>query len=479
METEQALVVQDYDQLKKNVVSKVETAISTNVLQSLKQDSVATLLENDTGFLRTLRGYFGEDAGRLTKETIQEKVNEEGALRVIKEIAGKPTLYNLGLFCLESLTVTDMKKLFKNAEFLDWAVSVTSSFPYPLQNEKLDSVILEGMSGNPKLAVDKFSEILRVVTANASSGSLEVFDRLIVGLRETEKKRTLESATAYENRRKEIYQKIDTVFKSIFKILETHKKAGSFKFYFEMNPKYIKSICISATEMESKENFRWLEPFLQNLLSYYVHCAKNYRLTTDISALWENIRLNEVFEAVFRYSSNPNIKQNILNSYSSDNEFLPYLPLNLIKDTMDSEDDAQKRLVITYLQKRYGISPEGEKKELTELNDRILLNKKLNIGIRHEAFLWYFEMLGESSPEEKTRWAANIFNKIITEDDDNQTANSIPYTTMLRVCFNSVFDADLNSPDLTLFIIRTRNQNLSTECFEGTSKNSWEFTQIQ
>ena len=174
--------------------------------------------------------------------------------------------------------------------------------------------------------------------------------------------------------------------------------------------------------MESKENFRWLEPFLQNLLSYYVHCAKNYRLTTDISALWENIRLNEVFEAVFRYSSNPNIKQNILNSYSSDNEFLPYLPLNLIKDTMDSEDDAQKRLVITYLQKRYGISPEGEKKELTELNDRILLNKKLNIGIRHEAFLWYFEILGESSPDEKARWAANIFNKIITEDDDNETA---------------------------------------------------------
>ncbi len=457
MEEETAVVVQDYNQLKENVVAKVESSI---------MDDVTKMLTGDTGFLRAIRDYFVEETGLLTKEKIQERVNEEGAVQVFRDVAEKPELCNLGLFRLQTLTPSDVKKLSKTKEFWTWAIAVTENFPYPLQNEHLDAVVIEGLSNGQKFVLDNFSSILKVVTANASGSSLEVFDKLIVILKEGEKKHALESAAAYESRKKDIYSKIDDIFKSIFKILEIHKKNDSFKFYFSMNPIYIKSICSATADVEGNNTFRWLEPLLQNLLAYYVHCAKTYHLSMDASTLWESSKLNEVFEAVFQYSSNPNIRKNILDSYSADNEFLPYLPINLIRGVMDSEDDSQKSMVVAYLKDSYAINRGGIRKDIVELNDSIVLDKKLSLDSRCAAFSWYVEALDSSDKDEKVRWLTDVFNKLVAEDFDEAVSRNLPYITMFRCCFDTILAANPDSFDLIPFITKTKNQTLSKECFE-------------
>lgn len=457
MEEETALVVQDYNQLKENVVAKVESSI---------MDDVTKKLTGDAGFLKVIRNYFTEETGLLTKEKIQEKLIEEDAVQIFKDAAEKPELCNLGLFRLQSLTPSDIKKLSKTKEFWSWAVAVTENFSYPLQNENLDAVIIEGLSNGQKFVLDNFSSIIKVVTANASGSALEVFDKLVILLKESDKKHTFESVAAYESRKKDIYSKVDDVFKSIFKILEIHKKNDSFKFYFSMNPIYIKSICSATADVEGENTFRWLEPLLQNLLAYYVHCAKTYHLSMDSSTLWESSKLNEVFEAVFQYSSNPNIRKNILDSYSADNEFLPYLPINLIRGVMDSEEDAQKSMVIAYLKNSYAINRGGIRKDIVELNDSIVLDQKLSLDSRCAAFSWYVEALDSSDKDEKIRWLTDIFNKLVAEDFDEATSRNLPYLTMFRTCFDAIVEVNPDSFDLIPFITNTRNQTFSKECFE-------------
>ena len=99
MEEETALVVQDYNQLKENVVAKVESSI---------MDDVTKKLTGDAGFLKVIRNYFTEETGLLTKEKIQEKLIEEDAVQIFKDAAEKPELCNLGLFRLQSLTHSDI-----------------------------------------------------------------------------------------------------------------------------------------------------------------------------------------------------------------------------------------------------------------------------------------------------------------------------------------------------------------------------------
>ncbi len=473
-ETNKALM--NYDELKKEQLA---------IMKDKKTKTIVSYLNENKNALKSIRNFLNDYSGELTDDYIRENLQDD-AKHLIKDIANSKEKCYLGLYKLNEIE-RDVKN-YAGDEFWDWADTITKMNPYKLQNQQLDIIILKYLDALDFKEINKhFDRIIQITENNASSNSLKVFSNLISKLKfEFEKvkssrisvidkvinklkfknKETLKQETEQEKDKKykEFVNKASRIFEALNKIVENHYHNNSYLFYLEMNPEEIEEICILSNSIRDKEiRINWQELLMRNLVDYYVSFAKTYTSVANIGSLSENWKLQKVFEIVYNSSNDVNLQEKILECFSIDNTYLPYLPLNIIESTINKNTKLNnKKLmkVIFYLENRFKLTNEQEQKTIQELNNRIITDSNKNIEIRQQAFNWFYDV--DAPSFDKSFWCSKIFNTILNQENSEKVQNSLEFKTIIEKCFSKIDDKESIKNEIINYIPKGKNKYLIT-----------------
>jgi len=463
----QEVVIQDkdnnlvsYDQLKREQLIKIKNE---------KQKDIVSYLENNKAALKSIRNFIGNYSGELTDDFIKEHIDNDDAKHLLSDIAGSKEKCYLGLYKLNEIE-RDVRKCCSNSNFWDWADTLTKIEPYSLQNEQLDAIISKCIDELDNKDLDKnFDRIIQITEKNGSSYSLKVFSKLILKLKDEIEKLDGEEKPKFNFLKKEedwkkeqeakkniIVAKASKIFESLNKIVEHHLQQQSYLFYLEMNPEEIEEICRLSKAINAKDiHINWQENLMRNLIAYYVSFGKSFISVADISSLCDNWKLGKIFEIVYENSSDADLQGKILDSFSVDNSYLPYLPINIIQTTFNQDQEDKVERIIYYLKNRYEITNENEKKIISTLNDKIIFDESRNIELREEAFNWYYEQCLE-----KEVWCQKVITCILEQNLSEKVQLTPAYTNILKKCFSSIPDKNLIQPIITQYITIGKNKTL-------------------
>lgn|GEM_PF-5707311 len=456
-----------FEQLKKKALNELS---SNNVVKFIREK------EN------SVRKYLNNYSDELNENTIRENLTDD-TKHILSDISENETNCYLGLYKLDEIE-DNLKRFSKSDDFWKWAGTVTKVEPYSLQNRQLDRIILKSIDKfSEKEKIDKFDKILEITENNASSDSLKIFSKLVFELKqeidEVNKRVKTSRFQKWEdyNRIKEtdlqsIIQKTSRIFESINHIVEHHYRNNSYKFYFEMNPEEIKEICELSKSIESENSqIKWREPLLRNLITYYVSFAKEFASTADIDSLCDNWKLSEIFQIVYNYADDQNIElqEKILDSFSEKNEYLPYLPINIIESTFNQDNDEKQRKIIYYLENRYKLSSEKQKRIIFGLNEKIILDSSKAIEIREEAFNWIYNEL-----ENKENWCQSILTKLLSEAIGNDIEMSLQFVRIVKKCFDAIQDKNAIEMYVNEYMLSGRNEELRCIFYEKSISTNTE-----
>lgn len=461
----------------KEIVQSAEKSLTYETLKdrevkafmATEKKEILDYINENINAVKSVRKFLAAGySGQLTDDFITQNLQDD-AKHLIADIADSKEKCYLGLYKLNE--IEHNPKICKVEDFWNWADTVTSVKPYSLQNTQLDLIILKGVDEVKAKDESKyFYQIIRITKQNASSAALQVFGKLISKLvldyeqNEEKGKSLFVSEAKFQNGKdshsQEIIRKIESVIAALNEIIVHHQQTMSYRFYFEMNPEYIEQICENCKKIEKHdEKIKWLESLLRNLVTYYVAFAKEYHSKADIESLCDNWKLSKIFSIVFDYSNDGDLQQKILESFSSQNEYLPYLPLEIIEKTFNQNDDEKQRKVLYYLENRYKFSNEKEKKTIIALNDKIILDSKKSIKIREEAFNWIFEEL-----ENKVEWSQTILAEFLMQCRDKIIDSSIQatlsFTQIIKKCYEAIENTDLVNTFVKDYVIAGENKDL-------------------
>lgn len=449
-----------YDDLKREQLIKIKNE---------KQRDIVSYLDNNKQALKSIRNFIGNYSGKLTDDFIKEHIDNDDAKHLLSDIAGSKEKCYLGLYKLNEIE-RDVRKCCSNSKFWDWADTLTKMEPYSLQNEQLDEIISKCIDELDTKDLDKnFERIIEITEKNGSSNSLKVFSKLILKLKnEIEKldaaakpkfnflKKEADWKKEQEEKKNIIVAKASKIFESLNKIVEHHRQQQSYLFYLEMNPEEIEEICRLSKAINAKDiHINWQENLMRNLIAYYVSFGKSFISVADISSLCDNWKLGKIFEIVYENSSDADLQGKILDSFSVDNSYLPYLPINIIQTTFNQDQEDKVERIIYYLKNRYEITNENEKKIISTLNDKIIFDESRNIELREEAFNWYYEQCLE-----KEVWCQKVITCILEQNLSEKVQLTPAYTNILKKCFSSIPDKNLIQPIITQYITIGKNKTL-------------------
>ena len=468
----------------KEIVQNTEKQLSYETLKDLKvkefeateKKEIVDYINQNIKAVKSVRKFLAADySGELTDEYIIDNLQDD-AKHLIDDIADSKEKCYLGLYKLNDIE-HDLK-LCKNEFFWNWADTVTGVKPYSLQNTQLDLIILKGLDEIKDKDESKyFDQIIRITKQNASSKSLEVFVKLIhklvldykenaakinkgmigpIGKKSDVKFQRLKDAASQE-----IIRKINSVIEALNDIIVKHQQSHSYRFYLEMNPEYIEQICKDCKTIEDEdEQIKWRESLLRNLITYYVSFAREYSSIADIENLCANWKLDKIFSIVYEYSNDADLQEKILDSFSTENAYLPYLPMKIIESTFNQEDEEKQRKIIYYLENRYKISNEKERKTIINLNNEIILNSKKSIKIREEAFNWIYKEL-----KNKDDWSQRILADLLKQCKDKLIDSSIQttlsFTQIIKKCYESIKNKDTVKSCVADYVVSGINKELT------------------
>lgn len=441
-----------FEQLRNQVLLESEKKHKEGIISYLKENKKSLL---------SVHKFLGDYSGELTDELIMEKLTDD-AKHLLQDIADSKEKCYLGLYKIKEIKNNN---LYNTKYFWNWAETVTTITPYTLQNRELDLILIKSIK-ELKDIDDQFNDIILITQNNASSNSLKVYNQLLIKLKskfdeiDNYKKNIFEDDAKFSNRKEEcrnnIIQQVSQIFESINHIVEHHSRNHSYEFYFDMNPEEIEQICKISKEFKT-DNTRvlWLEPLLNNLISYYVTVAKEFSLTADIGSLCDNWKLTRIFSIVYDYSNNNELKEKILDSFSVNNAFLPYLPLDIIESTFNQKDDIKQGNIIYYLEQRYDLSNEREKKVISSINDKIILDMTKNIELREKAFNWIFDKI-----ESKDSWCQKILTELLEKSVNCDFEIKPSFTKIIKKCFTAIQDKDSINNSITKYLVEGKNKTI-------------------
>lgn len=471
-ETNKALM--NYEELKKEQLA---------IMKDKKTKTIVSYLNENKNALKSIRNFLNDYSGELTDDYIRENLQDD-AKHLIKDIANSKEKCYLGLYKLNEIE-RDVKNYAGDA-FWDWADTLTKIEPYNLQNQQLDIIILKYLDKFDFKETNKhFDRIIQITENNASSNSLKVFSKLICKLRdEFEKVKSNKVSFGYrflnmlklknkeiqkqeleqekDKKYKEFVNKASRIFEALNHIVEHHYHSNSYLFYLEMNPDEIEEICVLSKSIRDKDlHINWQELLMRNLVDYYVSFAKTYINVANIGSLSKNWKLQKIFEIIYDSSNDINLQERILDSFSVDNTYLPYLPLNIIESTINKTTKLNnKKLmkVIFYLEKRFKLTNEQEQKTINELNNRIITDLNKNIEIRQQAFNWFYDV--DAPSFDKSFWCSKIFNTILNQENSEKVQNSLEFKTILEKCFSKINDKESIKNEIINYIPNGKNKYL-------------------
>lgn len=379
-----------------------------------------------------LQIFFNHFETTLTEDSIQEMLKDRELKGLLKDISNSKETCILGLYKLDDVEAEKKWSYnpYTDQNLWNWLATVTTMEPYRLQEKKIDDLMVKYIADPKNNIKKKFDQIIQITENNGSSNSLKVYTRLmgkVAADLETEMEKKKPDNGQIEN----YVGLAEKIFESLNTIIDYHLENKSFSFYLEMNPEEIRSIFEHEKKINSKANkpTNWKEPFLRKLIAYYVAFAGHFLREYTIASICDQWKLEEIFKLAYEGSEDITLQTRILESFSTENEYLPYLPINIIKGVLEQNDGRNKLdMIIRYLQSRYPMTDDSERDLIKKMNDQIILDSSKDIGLRETAFTWwYLKTTAENKTGEREAWCRTILETML-----GQTSNDIQEKTSFK-----------------------------------------------
>lgn len=399
----------------------------------------------------------------LTEDNIQERLKDRKLKDLLNDISNSKETCILGLYKLDDIEAA--KNLFydpyADPNLWNWLTTVTTMEPYRLQEKKIDDLMVKYIAG-PKNDIKKnFDQIIQITENNGSSNSLKVYTRLM-GKVAADLETAMEKKKKPDNGQIENYVGLaEKIFESLNAIINHHLENKSFSFYLEMNPEEIRSIFEHEKKISSKANEPIIgkELFLRKLIAYYVAFAGHFLRKYTIASICDQWKLQEIFKLAYEGSEDITLQTRILESFSTENEYLPYLPINIIEGVLEQNDGRKLDMIIRYLQSRYPMTDDSERVLIKKMNDQIILDSSKDIGLRETAFTWFFAAMDENKTGEREDWCRTILETMLGQTP-NETETTLSFKNIVEQCYNCIPCGDRPNSPIESYIKNGKNKEI-------------------
>lgn len=376
----------------------------------------------------------------LTEDIIQEMLKPRELKGLLKDISNSKETCILGLYKLDAVEAakTLLYNPYADQNLWNWLATVTTMEPYRLQEKKIDDLMVKYIADPTNDIKKKFDQIIQITENNGSSNSLKVYTRLMGKVAEDLEKE-MEKKKPNNEQIKNYVGLAEKIFESLNAIIDYHLKNKSFSFYLEMNPEEIRSIFEHEKKISSKANkpINWKEPFLRKLIAYYVAFAGHFLCKYTIASICDHWKLQEIFKLAYEGSEDITLQTRILESFSTENEYLPYLPINIIEGVLEQNDGHKLDMIIRYLQSRYPMTDAYEQDLIKKMNDQIILDSSKDIGLRETAFTWYLKTTDENETGKRKDWCRTILETMLRETP-NDIQEKTSFKDIVEQCYKCI-----------------------------------------
>ena len=388
--------------------------------------------------------FLDDEIKTVLKNDIQ---NIKDYSKFFSDIKSDDALMYLGLYYLPTYINKCGKKLDDN--FLLWAKKITKANQFKLQSEELNEILegavttLEFNSGFPfkeYKTPDKFESILDIATYNGCSRVVNIFEKIMKGF-STEYSRIEKIEKNKEKSQAQLAQilgDVGKVFDKMNLLLRGMANNNSFSFHLDVDPDQLQNILTYSKNIGANLGVStpWKERFLNSLLDYYVRFAKCYYERFGIKTITDTGKLSKVMQMAFEYIKDQNTKNNILDSFNLDNDFLPFLPFEIIQTSFKASDNfTDKKKILGYLEERYKLNG-SEKEIIKDLLFDLIRDCSQDIRIREYAFNTYFDWLKAGDDgHELDDYCLKVYSSIL---DDVENCSSPEYKKKKKKCLESL-----------------------------------------
>lgn len=403
----------------------------------------------------------------LTEDSIQEMLKDRELKGLLKDISNSKETCILGLYKLDDIEAA--KNWFYNPyadqNLWNWLATVTTMEPYRLQEKKIDDLMVKYIAGPTNDIKKKFDQIIQITENNGSSNSLKVYTRLM-GKVAADLEKEMKKKKPDNGQIKNYVGLAEKIFESLNAIINYHLENKSFSFYLEMNPEEIRSIFEHEKKISSKANepTNWKEPFLRKLIDYYVALRK---YTASICDQW---KLQEIFKLAYEGSEDITLQTRILESFSTENEYLPCLPIDIIEEVLEQNDGYQLGIIIRYLQSRYPMTDDYERVLIKEKNDQIILDSSKDIGLRETAFTWYLNTTAENETGEREDWCCTILKTMLGQTP-NDIQEKTSFKNIVEQCYRCIPCKDRPNSLIESYIKDGKNKEIRSLFYTDLKSN--------
>lgn len=444
-----------------------------------RQDKILSFLQKDE---ISIRDFIDTFEGRLTEDKIREKLHNRNIKSLLREICKSREKCLLGLYVLQDEIMNEKKWLYNDVNIWTWLDTVTSLESYSLQEENIDDFLLAFIDEKSHEVDNKFIQILRITENNASSNSLKVLSRLmswIEGQLQNELNAAQTNIIGFKRREEDVRElqsqsykkysrKASNIFETLNKIVKKHTNNKSPAFYLEMNPEEIESIFNDSKKIFQEDNkINWREPTLHSLIEYYVAFTTYFMKYASIASLSEKWKLQKIFETAYDSSTDINLQEKILESFSSDNTYLPFLPINIVESTFDQSDEIKLEKIIVYLKEKYKLTSNNEQNLIRKLNDKIIFNPNKNIKAREAAFRWFYDVCPE-----KDKWCSEVLKKILPQNNPESVQKDTAFTDIVKDCFDTIRDKQGVKNQIVNYLVDGKNEIVKELFYKSFIKDS-------
>lgn len=402
-----------------------------------RQEWLTSILSSHQHALQNVLNHFETT---LTEGIIQEMLKNRELKGLLKDISNSKETCILGLYKLDAVEAakTLLYNPYADQNLWNWLATVTTMEPYRLQEKKIDDLMVKCIADPTNDIKKKFDQIIQITENNGSSNSLKVYTRLMGKVAEDLEKE-MEKKKPDNEQIKNYIGLAEKIFESLNAIIDYHLKNKSFSFYLEMNPEEIRSIFEHEKKISSKANkpINWKEPFLRNLIAYYVAFARHFLCEHTIASIWDQWKLQEIFKLAYEGSEDITLQTRILESFSTENEYLPYLPIDIIEEVLEQNDERKLDMIIRYLQSRYPMTNDDERDRIKKMNDQIILDSSKDIGLRETAFTWYLKTTAENKTGEREDWCRTILETMLGQTS-NETETTLSFKNIVGQCYECI-----------------------------------------
>lgn len=396
-----------------------------------------SILNSHQHALQTVLNHFETT---LTEDSIQERLKNRELKDLLKDISNSKETCILGLYKLDDIEAAKkwLYDPYADQNLWNWLATVTTMEPYRLQEKKIDDLMVKYIAEPKNDIKKKFDQIIQITENNGSSNSLKVYTRLM-GKVAADLEKEMEKKKPDNGQIENYVRQAEKIFESLNAIIDYHLENKSFSFYLEMNPEEIRSIFEHEKKISSKANepTNWKEPFLRKLIAYYVAFAGHFLRKYTIASICDQWKLQEIFKLAYEGSEDITLQTRILESFSTENEYLPYLPINIIEGVLEQNDGRKLDMIIRYLQSRYPMTDDSERVLIKKMNDQIILDSSKDIGLRETAFTWYLKTTAENETGERALWCHTLLETMLRETP-NDIQEKTSFKNIVEQCYTCI-----------------------------------------